>query len=269
MLPEFPNLKWIHFGSIGISDIRSSEAKERRILVTNSKGTSEKAVALTALGFLLGLTRGLKVSSELSAQSKFSRESFDDYFGNISDFSEFYNVLILGYGEIGRIFGSYLTCFGIQYDVVVADKKRKRYGGYKATYELQDLDEIVGQYDAIVNILPLTDLTKGIFNSSKFDRMKAKSFFINVGRGETVIEDDLIRAIIEKKISGAGLDVFQKEPLDNSSPLHKLSNVIITPHIGAMSRSYWNKEFSLFSENLELFMSNKKMKNIIDLNKGY
>lgn len=269
MLADYPRLKWIHFGSIGISDIRNSDAKERQILVTNSKGTSEKAVALTALGFLLSLTRGLKKSSELSSQSKFSREDFDDYFEKVSDFSEFYNILILGYGEIGKIFGSYLTCLGIRYDIVVADKERTRDGGYNSSYELKDLDGIVDQYDAVVNILPLTDLTRGIFDSSKFSRMKANSFFINVGRGETVVEKDLVQALVEKKIAGAGLDVFQKEPLDSSSPLHTLSNVVITPHIGAMSRSYWNKEFSLFSENLELFIKNQKMKNIVDLSRGY
>jgi len=269
MLSGFPALRWIHFGSIGIGDLRKSRALELQIIVTNSRGTCEKAVALTALGFLLGLSRGLKVSSELASRSDFSREAFDSYFGNVSDFSEGYRALVLGYGQIGVIFGAYLTCLGIPYDIVVADKKKQRSGGYKAAFELRDLPQIVGDYDVVVDILPLTDLTKGVFGSSMFNQMKATSFFINVGRGETVVEEDLIQAIREKRIAGAGLDVFQMEPLARSSPLLGLDNVMISPHVGAMSRAYWEKEIALFSENLELYVNGGRLKNIVHLARGY
>ncbi|UOG35384.1 NAD(P)-dependent oxidoreductase [Leptospira noguchii] len=229
MLDAMPRLKWIHFGSIGIGDIRNSNASEKKIIVTNSKGTSEKAVALTALSFLLSLARGLKIASEISSVDEFSREGFDFYFDSVFDFSEHYNVLILGYGEIGGLLGGYFSCLGIQYDIVVEDNQKERRGNFNNIYELGDLESIINKYDAIINILPLTNLTKGVFDCAKFSRMKPTSFFINVGRGETVVECDLIKAIKSKKIAGAGLDVFENEPLDNKSELLKLSNVLITP----------------------------------------
>ena len=85
--------------------------------------------------------------------------------------------------------------------------------------------------------------------------MKETSFFINVGRGKTVVEDDLIEALKSNTIAGAGLDVFEKEPLSKNSPLWKLKNVIITPHIAGFSNQYWDRQRKLFSENLKRYLN--------------
>ena len=94
----------------------------------------------------------------------------------------------------------------------------------------ENLDEQLKTADIVVLTLPLTDDTKGMFRKSKFNLMKSSSVFVNIARGQLVVENDLIDALKKKKLSGAVLDVFEEEPLDESSPLWDMENVIITPH---------------------------------------
>ena len=98
--------------------------------------------------------------------------------------------------------------------------------------------------------------------------MKTSAFFVNLGRGETVVETDLIEALTNNEICGAGLDVFETEPLPSGSPLWKLSNVIITPHIAGVSQSYWTKQIDLFFFNLSEYLAGNisSMKNIVHTN---
>jgi len=99
--------------------------------------------------------------------------------------------------------------------------------------------------------------------------MKNNSYFINVGRGQTVVEEDLIYVLKNNLIAGAGLDVFEKEPLSNDSELWKLDNVILTPHIAGLSKSYWDKQYKLFKDNFNRYKNSKEMLNIINLKRGY
>ena len=95
--------------------------------------------------------------------------------------------------------------------------------------------------------------------------MKNSSYIINVGRGQTIVEKDLIYALKNNLIAGAGLDVFEKEPLSEDSELWNLDNVIITPHVAGLSQNYWDKEYKLFKKNYKLYLKNKRMINEIKL----
>ena len=99
--------------------------------------------------------------------------------------------------------------------------------------------------------------------------MKPDSYFINVGRGQSVNEYDLIESLKNKQIMGAALDVFSKEPLSNNSPLWEMKNVIITPHIANLSTDYWDDQIKLFTLNLQKLKNNNLLLNQINLNKEY
>ena len=116
--------------------------------------------------------------------------------------------------------------------------------------------------DFVVSLLPLTDETKNIFNKKIFNAMKKNSIFINVGRGGTVNEKDLVNILRRKKILGAGLDVVSKEPIESNSPFLNMKNVIVTPHIAGVTNKYWDDQISLFSENLMRYKNNSKLKNL-------
>ena len=262
------SLKWIHFGSLGVNNARTNLVQERGIIITNSKGTVEKAVALTALAFLLSLARGIQRGKELSQGKMFSRESFDRYFEFISDLEGF-KVLIVGSGEIGSILSKMLATLGTSIDLIVKNEDRIKDDHISNIYGLERLTYAVSKADAVINLLPFTTETKDIFNERVFREVKPGSFFINVGRGETVVESDLIKFIKNGRIAGVGLDVFSNEPLADDSELHHLPNVLITPHVAAISSAYWDKEIDLFIRNLTRYANGRELLNVVDTTKGY
>ena len=123
----------------------------------------------------------------------------------------------------------------------------------------------------MITLVPLTDETKGMIGEDQFRRMKKTAWFINVARGPIVDEGALVKALKEGWIAGAGLDVFEKEPLPEESPLWDLDNVIITPHIAGPTPHYMDRLMDLFIDNLEAFVEGRtdKMVNVIDYDKQY
>ena len=99
--------------------------------------------------------------------------------------------------------------------------------------------------------------------------MKPSSYFINIGRGKTVVERDLITALLNGTIAGAALDVFETEPLPDNSPLWKLSNVILTPHASSWTPEYTNRVIDIFCTNLKAYLKNKPMPTLVDKKRGY
>jgi phosphoglycerate dehydrogenase-like enzyme len=128
---------------------------------------------------------------------------------------------------------------------------------------------MLAECDFIVNTLPDTPQTHHLFNETMFRAMKPASFFVNVGRGGTVNEQDLIRALKKGWIGGAGLDVFETEPLPESSPLWQLENVILTPHVSGFTPEYDDRATDLFAENLRRYLRGKPLLNLVNRERGY
>ena len=128
----------------------------------------------------------------------------------------------------------------------------------------------IKEADIVVNILPLTDITRGFFDETVFDQMKDKTIFINVGRGQTVNTNDLIKALDTKKIAFAGLDVFESEPLYEESPLWEREDVLITPHISGLVRHFKEQFFAIFEENLKEYVNGNDLpKNKVEYERSY
>ena len=121
----------------------------------------------------------------------------------------------------------------------------------------------------MINLLPLTPQTDGVFDYETFECMKSDSYFLNLGRGQSVIEGDLIDALNHNIIAGAGLDVFRIEPLPKDSELWNFENVLLTPHIANLDKNYWKNEIALFIDNLKRFFNNSDLRNVINLERGY
>jgi phosphoglycerate dehydrogenase-like enzyme len=132
---------------------------------------------------------------------------------------------------------------------------------------------VIREADFVVGVLPrVPGVTDGFFNNeSTFSKMKESAVFINIGRGSTVKEDDLIEALKHQKIAGAVLDVFEIEPLPRDSELWKLPNVLMTPHCADNDAEFMQRSIQIFGENLELFMEGgaQSLKNICDKQRGY
>ena len=130
-------------------------------------------------------------------------------------------------------------------------------------------EAILRESDYISVTLPLTDHTRKFIGEREFAAMKPGAYLVNIGRGKVIDERAMAAALTTAKIGGAGLDVFEQEPLEASSPLWDLENVILTPHISGANRGYMDKACELFAENLKRFVANRPLLNLVDPNFGY
>ncbi len=132
-----------------------------------------------------------------------------------------------------------------------------------------ELTKLSKEADVIVNITPLTKATVGLFDRNFFKNMKPTASFINMGRGKSVVTADLIEALNNHEIAGAGVDVTDPEPLPYEHPLWKVPNIIITPHNSASSDQMLERFWTLVRENLRRYVAGEPMLNVVDLKRGY
>jgi len=186
------------------------------------------------LAMMLYFNRRLALASDNREKKIWDREIYD---GASSLFSQ--RVLIVGYGAIGRQMAELLKPFGAR----ITGVKRSTVGfendpNAERVVTFDKLNEELPNADHVVLMLPGGPETDGLFTGRNFDLMKAGSYLYNLGRGNCYREEDIVRALINGPLAGAGLDVFQEEPLHPSSPLWELPNTLITPHASAISREY-------------------------------
>lgn len=171
-------------------------------------------------------------------------------------------LLVVGVGAIGAEVIRLGEAFGMR-AVGVARTAR---GGFHGPDELNDL---VGDADAVVVTLPLTDETRGLVSRETFARMREGAIFVNVGRGGVVDEDALVGALRSGKLRGAALDVFAEEPLPESSPLWSLENVILSPHTAALSVRENERIVELFCENLRRYLEGRPLRSRVRTDAWY
>jgi phosphoglycerate dehydrogenase-like enzyme len=128
---------------------------------------------------------------------------------------------------------------------------------------------MLAQADHVVLSPPLTPATRGMFGREQLARMKPSAFLVNVGRGPLIDEAALIQALRERRIVGAALDVFDKEPLPANSPLWDIENLLITPHTAGMDQRLWERHYSLFAENLRRYFNGNRLLGLVDKQQGY
>lgn len=261
---NLPNLKWIHVQSAGINKmplaLRNSE-----ILLTNSSGVHPIPISEMVFCYLLMWSRGVFQTYRNQILKKEWMRGFGMF-----RMGELYGktIIIAGMGKIGSRIALLSQAFGMKVIGVVRDPKRKEENADKLI-SLQELDKYLSVSDFVIDCLPATEETKGVFNLKRFKKFKKGGFFVNIGRGTTVVEKDLVKALKEGPVAGAGLDVFESEPLSKSSPLWKMENVIITPHISGWTPYYTDRVVDIFCENLKAYLQGKPMPNLVDKELGY
>jgi phosphoglycerate dehydrogenase-like enzyme len=153
--------------------------------------------------------------------------------------------------------------------IAVREHPEKGSEGADAVFGPAQIDEVFRQADYIVLAAPVTDGTKAIANAERLALMKLDACLINVGRGPLVDELALAAALRVKKIGGAALDVFPKEPLAADSSLWDVPNLLITPHTAALTDKLWERHYVLFSENLRRYLAGRPLLAVVDKRKGY
>lgn len=256
-----PHLEWIHALSAGVEKLLFPEIQAADTILTNSKGIHSIPVSEHLLAMMLAFSRGLTLSIRQQNARLWERVPTDELHEH--------TLAIIGLGAIGREIAKKAKALGM---TVLASKQEMTTELFVDKLYLPDSDslqEMLAQADYVVVALPLTENTKNLIGMKQFTIMKPSAYFFNIARGPIVNEADLVTALERKLIRGAGLDVFTHEPLPESSPLWTMPNVIITPHVAALSPAYLDRAIKLFADNLTRFIQGRDMINLVDKGKGY
>jgi len=255
LIARAPRLKWVQVPFSGVDMYGFPEFISSDIILTNSSGMHGTQVGEMAFLHMIVLAKNaLRLFRQ---QNKKSYETF------IPVILEGKTVGILGLGPIGKHIAKISSGFGMKVIGIEANPGIKcRY--CEKIYLTNKMNEALAQCDFVVNALPLLQATRHIIGEKEFRVMKSSAFFVNIGRGDTVDQEALIYALDQKVIAGAGLDVQEPEPLPPGNPLWKMTNVSLSPHIGGQRPDYIYIATSLFAKNLKLYVSGRKMFNVID-----
>lgn len=259
-------LLWLHSYTAGVdgcADLAPDQIEGR--VFTNSKRLMGPAIAEHSMAMLLSLASELPAYQAAQAQSRWdrspaSRASFGELRGK--------TLLVVGLGGIGTEIAWRANGLGMK---VIATRNSSRSGPDFVEYVglSDELPELAARADVIVNALPLTSATTGIFDRAFFDKAKPGAIFISVGRGGSTVTADLIAALESGKLYGAGLDVTDPEPLPADSPLWAMNNVIITPHVSAVSADSMKRVAAIAAENLRRYVEGGRLLNIVNMQAGY
>lgn len=256
-----PNLKWIAWYATGVNNLPLDYIKERDIILTNTRGVQAKQLAEFILAFILDDYKKMRTSyinqKEHQYDSKLTGRRLDGE-----------KILFLGTGAIAQRAVKLLSPFDVE--IVGVSKSGREKPGFNQTYRIEELDNIIGEADIIINSLPETKETYHLLNPSHFEKMKDEALFINVGRGTIVAQEDIVAVLKNKLIRHAYLDVFENEPLEADNSLYDLDNVTITAHITGNDINIKKDATDIFERNLTDFLNkNEVNENRVDLDKGY
>jgi phosphoglycerate dehydrogenase-like enzyme len=266
LLAKGARIRWIQVLSAGVERCVSDPAfADRGILLTNMQRVAGPVMAEHVMALTLALARGLPTYLRLQDQGRWDGEALG---GEGSLALEGKTMLIAGLGGIGTEVGRRAHAFGMR---IVATRASNRPAPDFVSHvgPPSELAALLREADVIVNALPLTDETRGLFDAKMFAAMKPRALFINVGRGGTVVTDELVRALNEKRLGGAGLDVTDPEPLPPDHPLWRAPNVIITPHVSGDSDIGSERHWLIARENLRRFVAGDRMLSVVDVARGY
>jgi phosphoglycerate dehydrogenase-like enzyme len=277
---QAPNLRWIQFHFAGIDHAVNSPILQRENLIaTNLSGASATQMAEYVLMMLLALGHRMPDLFDHQHRSSWPKDRWER-FASVELRQS--TVGIVGYGSIGRQVARLLHPFGVKVLATKRDLKHPEDRGYipegfgdpggdyvDRLYPAEALASMAKICDFLVVTVPLTPDTRSLINTEIFDVMKDSAYIVDASRGGVINHAALLNALEKKKIAGAALDVFPEEPLPPDSPLWKLPNVILTPHISGESRQYDERALQLFLENLRRYLADEPLLNRIEISRGY
>jgi len=258
--------RWIAVMSAGVEECLGKPALERPgLVVTNMRAVAGPVMAEHTIALAFALARSLQVSVGRQATGEGWNRNFA---GSQPQALTGKTMLVAGLGGIGLEVARRANALGMK---VIATRGSSREGpDYVSYVGLSDeLPTLIPQADVVVASLPLIPATTNLFDAKMFARMKKTAFFINVGRGGSVVTNDLAAALNSGVIAGAGLDVTEPEPLPKDHALWKAKNIIITPHMSAQSDLGQGKRVLILGEQIRRFIAGDKLLSVVDFKKGY
>jgi phosphoglycerate dehydrogenase-like enzyme len=262
LLAAAPRLRWLQAPSISLERFVFPELIDSPVTLTHYRHIFDDHIANHVLALFLALCRGLPPLMRRQAERSWSPEAAE-----VRDPAEM-TVLVLGLGGIGAEAARRLSVLGCRI-VGVDPREESLPPGVDALARPDRLGELLPESDAVIVCAPLTPETEGMFDEDMFRQMKPGTLFINIGRGRIVRLAALERALEEGRVGGAGLDVFEEEPLPADSPLWTRENVILTPHVAWKGPHVGERQLGLLVENVARFVSGRELLYVADKARWY
>lgn len=255
------NLEWIFVASAGVEKMPSEAIVARDIYVSNVRGIHKKPMTESILAHILAYKRALPFVYEQQAKKQWNKKA------KLSELNGS-TALIIGPGAIGAEIGRILQAFDVR--TIGCNRSGQTIAEMDETYPIEDLLNHLPKADIVIAMLPSTAETKHLLKLEHFKAMKSTAMFMNFGRGNVVSEEVLIDALRNQEIEHAVLDVYEVEPLPETSELWNLSNVTLSPHFSSHSSRYMERSLEIFKPSLKSWLNGeRKLKNEIDLTRGY
>jgi D-2-hydroxyacid dehydrogenase (NADP+) len=260
-------LRWIHSPAAAVHQLMFPELIHSEIVLTNAREVHGPVVAEHVIALVFALAKKIPASVRLQQKHVWGQQILWDEVPRIREVAGA-TLGIIGLGSIGRPTVKNAKAMGMR---VIAAREHPEKGseGADVVIGMAQVHELFTEADYIVLAAPVTDSTRSIANAERLALMKPDACLINVGRGPLVDEAALASALREKKIGGAALDVFPKEPLAADSPLWDVPNLLITPHTAALTAKLWERHYALFSDNLRRYLNGDALLAVVDKDKGY
>lgn len=260
-----PKLRWYQQWGAGADWLlRYPEVREHAFTLTNASGVHAIPITEHIMAYMFSLARQLPHAVRAQLDRRWDRPERDGFSAQEPIFELYGRTLLLvGVGAIGQRTAEVAAGIGMR---VLGIRRDPEQGapGVEEMYGPHQLPQVLPEARFVVLTVPLTPNTRGMMGEAEFRAMRQDAYLINIGRGGTVDQGQLIRALQERWIAGAGLDVFESEPLPPDSPLWQMENVILTPHYAGLTPQYDRRALDIFFDNLSRYVAGRPLRNVVD-----
>ena len=280
LLRRTPSLKWIQLLSAGADHILKGLLPERRdIAVTTASGIHATPIAEYTIGSMLAFAHALHLTMRSQVKREWRRNS---QFMDMADSLRGKTLGVIGYGSIGRETARIGNALGMPVLALKRNPDEHVDSGWNPPgvgdpegriparwFGPEEREALLNESDYITVTLPMTPHTDKFIGAREFAAMRPNAYIVNIGRGGVIDQNAMIEALKSKRIAGAGLDVFEREPLEPESELWDLENVILTPHMSGAYKDYNTGACALFADNLRRYRTGQPLYNLVDRSLGY
>jgi phosphoglycerate dehydrogenase-like enzyme len=261
-------LRWLHSPAAAVHQLIFPELVTSDVILTNARDVHGPVVAEHVIAQVFALAKRIPSAVVLQQKHEWGQQAMWEAQPRVREVAGA-TLGLIGVGGIGREVARKASALGMKVIACREHPEKPRPEGVSKVMGAEQIDELLVQSDYVVLAAPLTSETRSLMDASRFAKMKPDACLINVGRGPLVEEAALAEALKSKRIGGAALDVFSKEPLPKESPLWDLENLLITPHTAALTEKLWERHYELISENLRRYLSGEPLLAVVDKIRGY
>ncbi len=261
-------LRWIHAPTAAVHQLLFRELVNSEVVLTNSREVHGPVVAEHVMALIFALAKKIPQAAIFQQKRVWGQEAIWKEGAHPREIAGA-TLGLIGVGSIGRRVARMASALGMRVIAVREHVEKRSPEGVESVFPPSALDDLLSQSDYVVLAAPLIAATQGMINAERLAVMKPEACLINVGRGAQVDEAALVEALLARRIAGAALDVFEREPLPAESPLWGLENLLITPHTAGFTEKLWHRHYDLFSDNLRRYLAREPLLFVVDKRKGY